>query len=167
MKTTDTMKVHSGARISECGLYRYRLWRDWDTHRDSLLWIMLNPSTADAAQDDPTIRRCVGFAKQWGFGRIEVVNLFALRSPSPKALKGHRDPVGPRNDVIIHHACTTHNSDGIIAAWGSHGDILGRASDVKREIMQFKPMCLGVTVGGHPRHPLYVKADTERRLFGG
>ncbi len=157
-------KVRLGADISSCGTYRYRLWREWG-NGFPLLWIMLNPSTADAQQDDPTIRKCVGFAKQWGFGRIEVVNLFALRSTSPKVIKKHYDPVGPDNDAVIIDACRRHNSTGIIAAWGSHGDVLGRAESMKERLMAFRPHCLGMTKNGHPRHPLYVKYDTNRQLF--
>src|SRR5262245_19133112 len=89
------------ALISPCGLYRYWLTRTWDNSLRRVCWVMLNPSTADAEQDDPTIRRCVGFARSWGAGGIIVVNLFAFRASDPKALLRAADPVGPDNDGHI------------------------------------------------------------------
>ena len=160
------MSLITGAEISSCGTYRYRLWREWG-RGVSLLWIMLNPSTADAQQDDATIRKCAGFAERWGYTRIEVVNLFALRSPSPKVLKKHWNPIGSQNDAAILDACQRHNHSGIMVGWGSNGDILGRAEKVRVVLMAFRPQCLGVTLKGHPRHPLYIKYTTKRELFGG
>ncbi len=87
----------NGAVLSADGVYRYRLWRTWDASKPTLAFLMLNPSTADATEDDPTIRRCLGFAKEWGYGSLVVVNLFALRSPNPDALRENDDPVGPEN----------------------------------------------------------------------
>jgi hypothetical protein len=79
--------VKSGAELSACRTYRYRLWRQWDADLAPVVWVMLNPSTADESADDPTIRKCIGFAQRWGYGGIEVVNLYAYRSPDPRQLK--------------------------------------------------------------------------------
>lgn len=127
--------------------------------------LMLNPSTADATLDDPTIRRCRGFAKGWGMGGLVVVNLFAFRATSPAALKSSADPVGPENDDAIHDAVV--GSRAVVAAWGVHGRLLGRADQVLgllREIGR-EPMCLGVTKDGYPRHPLYVRRDARLAAF--
>lgn len=91
-------EVATTAGISECGTYRYWLCREWSPGLDSLVWLMLNPSTADATQDDPTIRRCMGFARRWGYGGITVVNLYAYRATNPRDLLTAADPVGPEND---------------------------------------------------------------------
>lgn len=148
------------AILSPCGLYRYHLRRDW-TAAPPLVWIMLNPSTADAEQDDPTIRRCIAFAKAFGYGGIEVVNLFALRSPSPADLLDSScagiDPVGPNNDdtlrvVIVDCGYT------LVAAWGAHKLASPRARVIER-MAAGRLLCLGTTKDGSPRHPLYVKAS--------
>jgi len=160
--------VESDATISDCGLYRYSLSRRWGPGRLVAAFVMLNPSTADASKDDPTIRRCVGFARSWGYDGIEVVNLFALRSPNPEdlidSMEAGVDPVGPENDRIIDFVAG--RSAKLIAAWGAHPfaktraqkflDIRGVGSIVE---------CLGVTKDGSPRHPLYVRADQELMRF--
>ncbi len=122
---------------------------------------MLNPSTADAEHDDPTIRRCFGFARSWGFGALEVVNLFAWRSTSPAALQSAKDPVGPANDAAIldAHACCGQT----VLAWGNHGAHLNRDREVRllldgdASVVHF-----GLTGAGQPRHPLYIRADAPR-----
>lgn len=146
------------AEISACGRYRYSLKRRWDAERGVALWVMLNPSTADACVDDPTIRRCVSFSKAWGFGEIQVVNLFAFRSTDPKRLRREADPVGPENDAAIARAAL--EAGLIVAAWGGH-DTRGRADHVLSILRDWNVVrCLGTTKGGHPRHPLYVPAKT-------
>lgn len=152
-----------GAEISECGLYRYRLWRTWDTSRDeSLLWIMLNPSTADATVDDPTIRRCMGFARAWGYGGIDVVNLFALRSPNPRDLVDSHgagiDTVGPWNNKEIRTLLSARRT--AVAAWGAFAwlAVAARAEYVSA-MGGAQLCCLGVTKSGAPRHPLYVPSS--------
>ena len=146
-----------GAEISDGGLYRYRLWRDWDASLGRVVWIMLNPSTADATDDDPTIRKCCGFARKWGFGGIEVVNLFALRSSNPVDLvdsyEAGIDPVGPCNDKAIYGSA----SHGVaIAAWGAFQweQAEYRVSVVRKFVGQLR--CLRTTKTGAPGHPLYV-----------
>jgi hypothetical protein len=149
----------AGADISDCGLYRYSLWRTWDPAKPPVCWCMLNPSTADGSADDPTIRRCVDFAKRWGHGGIVVVNLFAFRATDPAALARTAAPVGMRNDERIHLA--VGRCPLVVAAWGCGGSLFGRDAAVRR-LLAFAGAdvrCLGTTKGGHPRHPLYVKAS--------
>ena len=110
--------LKKSAEISECGQYRYRLSRRWGPGLPTL-FIMLNPSTADAEIDDPTIRRCMGFAKSWGRDGIEVVNLFAFQATSPKDMQTAADPVGPENEVHVEEAVA--ECFEVICAWGAHG----------------------------------------------
>jgi hypothetical protein len=141
------------------GPYRYTLWRLWDD-RPHVVFIMLNPSTADAQADDPTIRRCMGFARLWGYGGICVVNLFAYRSTDPRALATVLDPVGPRNDEQIDS--TIGGADLIVAAWGAHGTIGARSAVVRALVEKHRPLHhLGLTKNGSPRHPLYLRGDTQ------
>ncbi len=115
---------------------------------------MLNPSTADAERFDPTVRRCYGYARDWGFGSMEVVNLFALRSTYPEMLKRVPDPVGPENDGAILKA--VKNSDLTVAAWGVLGKLRGRDREVLELIGSVRDLhCLGTTKAGQPLHPLH------------
>jgi hypothetical protein len=123
---------------------------------------MLNPSTADAEQDDPTIRRCVGFSRSWGAGALVVVNLFALRSTDPAALLTHPEPVGADNDEHLRDVALDAWRDGgrLVCAWGAHLAAPPRALEVHERVRDMDPLCLGTTKSGAPRHPLYVKATT-------
>lgn len=154
------------AVIDETGVYRYLLERTWaPLIPRRCCFIMLNPSTADAEKDDPTIRRCVGFAKSWGFGSIAVLNLFAFRTYDPRLLRSAEnpiDPIGPENDTYLRDY--TSSSGLIIAAWGAFPVAAARAKDVVR-LVDRTMFCLGTTAQGHPRHPLYVPAKTERTVF--
>lgn len=150
--------MQKSAEISACGRYRYMLERRW-SDAAPVTFIMLNPSTADADIDDPTIRRCMGFARAWNAGGIVVANLFALRSTDPAALAKDEAPIGPQNDEAICRAVLA--ASRTIAAWGAHAFAERRAATVKRMIAQSltRPLdCLGKTKSGHPRHPLYVPA---------
>jgi hypothetical protein len=119
---------------------------------------MLNPSTADAARDDPTIRSCVHFTRQWGYGGLVVVNLFAWRATDPAELVAASDPVGPANDATIARYAMGRR---IIAAWGSHGELLDRDCAVLEMLGDRRRIaCLGLTASGKPRHPLYSARDT-------
>ncbi len=140
------------------GPYRYLLWRKWNTEQPHVLWMMLNPSTADEHTNDPTLRRILGFSRFFGFGGLEVVNLFAFRSSSPSALALAADAVGPENDQYIQEAVA--RAGKIIVAWGNEGAFCKRASAVLAQIDQ-PVFCLGTTHRGYPRHPLFVKAQTE------
>lgn len=145
------------ARLSDCGTYRYELGRRW-APGPSLWWVMLNPSTADAEVDDPTIRRVVRFSSDAGFGAAVALNLFALRATDPRTLDGHPDPVGPDNDDALRAAAAEALRDGgrVVCAWGAKR-VPGRVSAVLAGPLRDGDLwCLGTTKAGHPRHPLYV-----------
>jgi hypothetical protein len=151
--------MNRSAIISPCQTYRYELWREWDSMRPVVAFIGLNPSAADAERDDPTIRRCLGFAKSWGCGSLVMLNLFALRSTDPAAIRSTPNPVGPDNDA--HIVARTRGVDIIVAAWGNDGGYLGRDVVVERLIADSRPSCGGIsclklTKSGSPWHPLYV-----------
>lgn len=156
------------AVFSDCGTYRYRLERKWapelgvDPERN-VLFVMLNPSVADAVVNDRTVTRCVRFAKSWGYASLTVCNLFALRSTDPRALHAHTDPVGPGNDEEIAR-CVRH-ADLIVAAWGPPGMFLYRDQTVM-PLLGPLVYCLGMTKDGHPRHPLYLLKTTRPQPFG-
>ena len=141
------------------GGYRYMLTRDWDLDHDRMTIIMLNPSTADQNTDDPTIRRCITFAKREGHGGLQVVNLFGYRATNPATLRTATDPVGPDNDDALLDALDTANY--VVVAWGAHPFAKERAAEVLAVIADhgLPVLCLGTTKDGHPRHPLYVKGD--------
>jgi len=151
------MKFDGTAIISDDGLYRYHLTREWGDSGKSALWIMLNPSTADAQRNDSTVKKCIGFTSRLaGYKRMAIVNLFAFRTTFPHELDKARDPVGRENDsTIIKAAC---KYDKVICAWGTHGDKFGRAAQVIELLRKANvlPLCLGWTKDGFPRHPLMV-----------
>jgi len=137
--------------------FRYLLERRW-LPGPVMTWIMLNPSTAGAFTDDPTVRRCVSFARREGCGGVRVVNLFAFRATDPRELRTHPDPVGPCNDRFINEYA---QGSMVVAAWGAGGALSQRGFSAGRRLAAAgTPLsCLGVTVSGHPRHPLYVHRD--------
>ncbi|MEB3173539.1 MAG: DUF1643 domain-containing protein [Cyanobacteriota bacterium] len=186
----------SGAKaaFSSCGRYRWWLRRQWQPQGPVLLFVGLNPSRADGQRDDPTLRRLVGFARQWGYGALEVVNLFGRISASPALLKRSADPVGPSNDSWLLRAlqggagdigggAANAGGDGgggsspaaIWFGWGNQGAWRGRERQVLRLIGQSlqrcgaspppELLCLGVTAAGQPRHPLYVASATRPEPF--
>ncbi|TIW09543.1 MAG: DUF1643 domain-containing protein [Mesorhizobium sp.] len=193
---SPALYISKGATISACGKYRYRLWREWRLHPAPALWnmwtdehgkpvvdggghqlgepkacvfVMLNPSTADGEEDDPTIRRCVGYAKAWGYDRLEVINLFAYRATEPKALLalGHNDdPVGEGNLDAFRHVLNLDYPVGtIICAWGAHGAHLGQDETALGWMGSHRRYALGLTKDGHPRHPLYLPASATPMEF--
>lgn len=163
-RDVTALPLHARAYISEDGLYRYSLTRDLGTidGEGTCTFVMLNPSTADAEQDDPTIRRCMGFARSWGFARLKVVNLFAYRATDPRDLWKADAPIGPENDHVI--SLVLGGSDFAVAAWGAHAP----AERVRQFAETFGGWCfyaLGLTKDGAPRHPLYVRADMQPFIY--
>lgn len=154
--------------------YRYHLWREWGDPSRRATFCMLNASTANGEEDDPTIRRCIGFARQWGCGALDAVNLYALVSPDPKVLLTHPDPVGPLNDWTIGRVVADPRCAIIVVAWGAFPAARKRERAVlellrsSQQILcrQDLPVeCLGHTKAGAPRHPLYLRRDVERVPF--
>ena len=150
-------KMMTNAILSTCRNYRYALWRIWDKNKPLALFIGLNPSTADETEDDPTIRRCIGFAKSWGYGGLCMANLFAYRTKSPSEMMSAKDPIGPDNDKWL--VKLAGQSGIVIAAWSDHGSFLGRSKEVQRLVPDL--YCLKLNKSGEPAHPLYLKADMK------
>ena len=155
------------AGLSDCGRYRYWLRRQWDDARPTLCWVMLNPSTADAQRDDPTIRRCCRFARDWGFGAISVFNLFSWRATDPRDLivahMAGENIVGAKTDVVIREGVRHRR---VICAWGAYGGERprARAAEVLRILRDSHALtieCLGRTADGDPHHPLRRAATTQ------
>jgi len=162
--------------MSPCGKYRYELRRRLTAEQPyahkyerKTCFIMLNPSTADANKDDPTIRRCTAFAHQWGTAELIVVNLFAFRATEPKQLfvaaKEGLDIIGPENDSYIRHAVEEADNGVIVCAWGQHGHRYGREQDVVRMLHKHDPAvpltALKLAKNGTPYHPLYLPLTSQ------
>lgn len=161
--TQVPMFESNGAELSGDEIYRFRLWRIWDGFKPFMVWVMLNPSTANALEDDATIRRCIGFAKLWGYGGIVVVNLFALRSTDPTKLLSAPDPVGrPRGANVIYEVID-QKPGLIVAAWGGNvpvgHDI--HVNAVKNALRSNGAKCLGHTLAGEPKHPVRLAYETR------
>ncbi|MCX5070887.1 DUF1643 domain-containing protein [Micromonospora lupini] len=156
---------------ADCHPYRYRLTRAWNETRPAATFVMLNPSTADALALDPTVRRCLGYARAWNCGALLVLNVFGLRSTDPRALRRHPDPVGPETDQLLddffaHQATATGDQLGhgpIIAAWGAHATHLDRGRHVAHLAAHHgvQLSALAITNAGHPGHPLYLPANAR------
>lgn len=146
----------SAATYSDCERYRYALTRTWDAGGKRVMFVMLNPSTATEAQNDPTVERCERRARTLGFGAFRVTNIFAWRDTDPFAMRKAADPVGPANDAAIADGAIW--ADQIIAAWGTHGAHLDRGPQAEALLRQTgKPLYhLGLSKAGHPKHPLYI-----------
>jgi hypothetical protein len=156
---TDQGAIFDGRRR-----YRYRLWRVWDEAKPRVAFLMLNPSTADEKALDPTVRRCLGYAQAWGFGSIEVGNIFALRSTDPSALLAAADPVGPANDAKL--ISIADRSDLVVCGWGAHGGLQGRDRAVLALLEPVADLhALRLTKAGAPGHPLYLPAALQPVLF--
>jgi hypothetical protein len=151
--------VDTGAVFSPCETYRYRLWRTWRPRGRVVAFVGLNPSTADATRDDPTVRRCIGFARAWGYGGLWMLNLFAIRATDPRVMRNAVDPIGPENDA--HLLATAAAAAKVVAAWGVHGTHRGRNEEVVTLLRRagIRISCLDLTKAGHPRHPLYANGS--------
>ena len=149
--------VNKNATFSDCRKYRYALSRTWNGKKKTILFIGLNPSTANEKIDDPTIRRCINYAQNWGYGSLLMVNLFAYRATLPSELKNVKNPIGNDND--LHILELSKKADIAVAAWGNEGFLLNRDKVVKKLIPNL--MCLKINKSGQPAHPLYQKKDLK------
>lgn len=158
------------ASISRCGKYRWALSRCWDRGKPWMTWIMLNPSTADGREDDPTIRRCIGFAAGWGFGGMVVINLFPFRATKPSDMLKAPDPQGPKSNAVILDAILEAGAgELVVVAWGAELLKVEKAADEMLGLLEergIKPYCLGATIlKGSPVHPLYQPKDLKPQPF--
>lgn len=149
-------EVQKSATFSPCRRYRYTLCRSWG-EGPAVAFICLNPSTATETLDDPTVRRCIGFAKAWGYGTYWMLNLFAFRATDPRVMKAHAEPIGPNNDEVIRKIVSA--CDLVVAAWGVHGSHRGRDREVAGMVSGLQ--CLGKAAGGQPKHPLYLPGNSK------
>ena len=160
------MNIQGSAKISECGQYRYQLGRQWGSGA-VLMFLMLNPSTADAERDDQTIKRCLNYAQRWGYGALCVGNLFAWRATYPRELRrSDIDPVGQENDAAILEMAK--RSECVVAAWGDNGRLMGRGQKV-RKLVSWHPniRVLRFNKSGEPSHPLRLRKDLKPVKWSG
>lgn len=143
--------MKTDANLSKCRKYRYALWRTWDDSKPFAMFIGLNPSTADETEDDPTINRCINFSKDWGYGGLCMVNLFAFRATVPSDMMASKDPIGSENDNWIKKL--SKDAGVIVAAWGNDGSYMGRSKNIMDMVPNLK--CLKINKTGEPAHPLY------------
>lgn len=158
--SSDPRFLEASAVFSPCKQYRYLLTRSWGDSKGHVTFICLNPSTADEHDLDPTLKRIVGFITRMGHHRLVMTNIFAYRATDPRDMKAHPSPIGPENDARILEAC--RGAKAVVAGWGAHGTHLGRAAQVRQllELNGVPVLCLGKTLSGQPKHPLYLAADT-------
>lgn len=160
---TDDLFIKRSADFSPDRKYRYTLIREWDASKPRCLFILLNPSTADAEKDDPTNRRGINFAIQWGFGACVFCNLFAFRTPDPKVMKAEDEPVGPENDEWL--LKESKKARITIAAWGIHGTHRDRNERVLELLAGRAVHCMGLTNDGHPKHILYLLSGLRPEIW--
>lgn len=150
--------------FSDDRIYRYRLMHEWDASMKRVAFIMLNPSTADEQQLDPTLRRCKAFAMRWGFGSMEIGNLFAFRATDPDDMKAARDPIGPGNDDALRDIA--YDADLVVCAWGAGGDFMDRDEHVIAKLRRLHELhAIAFTGNDMPRHPLYLRAALDPQPF--
>lgn len=155
------MEPQGAAAFSACGHYRWWLERVWALEGPRLLFIGLNPSRADGGRDDATLRRLVGFARCWGYGALEVLNLFARISPSPALLSRVVDPVGAETDAWILRRLAAEPEAPLWLGWGNQGARQGRDQEVRALLAGRICLQLGTTASGQPRHPLYLPGTLQ------
>jgi hypothetical protein len=180
LETSPTLFGDNQAAFSPGKAHRYTLTRIWGSGGTWAVWVMLNPSTADAFADDPTIAKCTGFSRRWGLDGLAVVNLYALRATDPRELARHPDPAGPGNDWFIRDKMRPCSL--LVAAWGAHPMAVARRRKVTEGAPDGPPRdqevmgilgerggvsCLGITKEGHPKHPLYVPFSAGLVQYGG
>lgn len=156
------------ACLSDDGKYRWWLSREWEHGDGTCVFVMLNPSTADALEDDATIRRCVGFAEREGCNKLVVVNLFSYRTTYPVQLLNARHPIGEHNEQHLIEA--VEQADVLIVAWGNDGGFEERDQEVMKLLRDHAPVdvhCLGTTGAGFPKHPLRLRKDTPLEVYEG
>ena len=161
-KQPTLFESQSRADFSACRNYRFTLWRVWGDASNYVQFIGLNPSTADETNDDATIRRCRNFAKSWGFGAMCMTNLFAFRATDPNVMKKAQNPVGEENDEWL--LKIAGSAKLIVAAWGNHGNHLGR--DAKVIKLLNRPLhCFEVSKQNQPKHPVRLRSDLKPILY--
>lgn len=148
------------AVFSDCSRYRWLLMRRWNEGSKICMFIGLNPSTADYSNDDPTVSRCVGFARKWGCSAMYMMNAYAFRATDPKVMKRQSDPVGQQCDE--HLKAISASCSIKVACWGAHIETY-RQTELKRMIPGLK--CFGLTAKGYPKHPLYLSKDSQLMDF--
>jgi len=155
------MSMIKRATLSPCKQYRFQLERSWGkpvTRNSTVGFIGLNPSTADATHDDPTIRKCIAYAQAWHFKKLIMVNLFAWRATNPNELLETNHPVGALNDKYVDAALKQCRL--VVACWGEYGTILNRSDDLRTRYPK-RLMCLSTNQSGEPTHPLYLPATLK------
>lgn len=157
VKSSKAQALKNTAKLSECRKYRFALWRTWDDSKPYVMFVGLNPSTADETTDDPTLTRCINYAKSWGFGGVCMANIFAYRATEPNDMKAATDPIGSENNDWLKKL--SNEAGMVVAAWGNDGSYLGRSQQVKDLLPNLH--CLKLNKSGEPAHPLYQKADIE------
>lgn len=153
----------STAELSEDKRYRYKLTRIWDKSKKMVCFVGLNPSTADEAENDPTVWKLVRSADSWGYGGIVIVNLFAVRTPSPQQMLREEEPIGVKNDETLRAAADNAAYDKVIAVWGDDGGHKNRGSEVKKLFRQL--WMLEVSQSGNPRHPRFLPRDVRPKIW--
>jgi hypothetical protein len=149
---------------SPCKKYRYTLWREWGDPSRYVQFIGLNPSRANEHENDNTLKRCIRFAQDWGFGAMYMTNLFAFVTPYPTEMRRAEDPIGPENDHWL--TLLAEHAEMVVACWGCDSSLKKRDAAVLEMIGRFGPVhCFRRTKGGYPEHPLYMPANTEPIVF--
>ena len=151
----------NGADFSRCRKYRYTLWRTWNESKPKVMFLGLNPSTADEVKNDPTVTRCIKYSQKWGYGGMYMMNIFAFRTTYPIELKKAKEPIGKDNNKWI--LTISKKVDLCIAAWGNDGLYLNRSDKIKELVPNLH--CLKINSCGEPAHPLYLKANLKPIRF--